>query len=284
MIRRSLLTAVAAALAFAASQTAQALEFLHINFDNDTIGNAPTTGASTPVIPIPGALGGYWSGTVDPFGDSPPTANSGTILVGNAPSMTKAAVWNTNSANNEVGALYMDTGFSQASQLFYLSFDLNVLAAPAAATGQLKFLDNTATQVGILFGINVFNNGGPIRFAAAPTSSTGGVLSVRSADNTNLISFFDYTNGDTHNVRIDADYSSGTLNAYVDNNLELANFAFAAPNLTATTSEIFMFLNGESGYSNSIAIDNISASVPEPASVALLGVGALALIARRRKH
>ncbi len=174
----------------------------------------------------------------------------------------------------------MDTGFSQVSQNVSLAFDLDVLAAPTNATVQPKTLDGTGS-VGILFGINTFGTAQGARFAVAPTSATGGVFAIRSASNTDLQSFFNYTEGGTYHIELDANYSTGLVTTLV-NNVPTGSFQFAAPAAGVTTQEFFMFLNGESGFANSIAIDNVVSSIPEPTTLSLLGLAGLAGLRRRR--
>lgn len=281
----SLLVVVAVVLTCAARASAET-PFLDINFNGDLTGAAPGTGASSNPISIPGAIGGYDSDPLplsDPGYKSPPTASCGTILVNDAGSLTKAAVMTTNPTNGELGALWIDTGFSQTSQNIKLSFDLCVLAAPTTATAQVKTLNGTGSA-GILFGINTFATAQGARFAVAPTSATGGVFSIRSADNSDLQSFFDYVEGSTYHVDLFSDYGTGLVSTYVDGNYTGA-FAFASGGAAGvTTQEFFMHLNGESGFANQVAIDNIVASVPEPSSLALFGIGAVALLRRRSRR
>ena len=75
----------------------------------------------------------------------------------------------------------MDTGFTVPGQQVKLEFDVGVLAAPANATAQPKFLNDTTDQAGILLGMNAYQptNGWAFRFAVAPTSADGGVFAVR---------------------------------------------------------------------------------------------------------
>jgi hypothetical protein len=264
-------------------------QFMNINFDGDTIASQPATN-TTVTYPItqPYAIGGY-----DPDPDpnngayeSPPTPADGTILVGDAPGISKGAILTTDPGNNQIGALWMDTEYNQSSQVMKLSFDLNVLNAPSALTAQTKFLNgNPADPVGILLGVNSFQSGNSgFDFAAAPTSSSGGVFGVRTADNTGLTSFFNYTNGDSYHIELDANYSTGTVDAYVNGTLEESGAPMQSGIVPgANPDETFIFLNGQPGDANSVAIDNIEASVPEPASLGLLAIGGGALLMRRRK-
>jgi hypothetical protein len=121
------------------------------------------------------------------------------------------------------------------------------------------------------------------RFAIAPTSAGGGVFAIRSPDNNDLQSFFTYAEGDTHNVKLVSNYNTGKVSTYVDDIFK-GQFSFWNTGATGvTTQEFFFHLNGELGNANSVAIDNIVAAVPEPTGIALLGLGAGALLLRRRR-
>jgi hypothetical protein len=216
-----------------------------------------------------------------------PSTNPGTVLVDDAAGISKGAILSSDGTNSELGAAWLDlTGFSVAGQQQSMSFSLNVLAAPTDATMQPKILDG-GVFAGITLGMNTYtSNGWAFRFAAVPTSENGGIFGFRSPDNTAITSFFDYDEKTTYQVRIDSDYSTGLLNAYVNGVKELDGFAFwtsGAPNVV--TNEYFFHLNGEPGIDNSVAIDNIRAfATPEPSSYALClaALGAIFLLARKR--
>jgi hypothetical protein len=257
-----------------------------ITFEGDTPGSAPGVNP-TPGNPMtqPSAIGGY-----DPNYASPPTPASGTILVGNPSGASKEAVLTTNSANAELGALWMDVnGFNITGQKLAASFDINVLAAPTNATSQPKILGGGTA--GILLGLNVFTssdqgNDWAFRFAAAPTSANGGVFAFRSPDNLALVPFFSYVEGTQYAISILADYSTGKLNAYVNGTPLLTGYSFWGGGRTnVATNEMFFHLNGEGGFSNSVALDNINAAaVPEPTTLvvwSLVGICISAFAWRR---
>jgi hypothetical protein len=264
---------------------ALAAPFMNIDFEGDAAGSAPSTD-STPDNPMtkPSAIGGYTATT----SDNPPTPANGTITVGSAPGMAQGVIMTTNPSNAVLGALWMDNnGFNVAGQQLRMSFDVNILAAPTDATTQPKALNGGTA--GILLGMNAFTNSGSqqsFRFAAAPTSAAGGVFAFRTADNLELVDFFNYVEGQTYNVAIEADYTTGKVRAFVDGILKISNHTFLTTNVPgAVTGEYFFHLNGEAGYANSVALDNIQSSViPEPASAALVGVATLGLFAARRRR
>lgn len=273
---------VALSLSFS---SASAAPFMNIDFEGDVAGTAPITDV-TPGNPMtqPSAIGGYTSTTAD----NPPTPANGTITVGSAPGMAQGAIMTTNPSNAVLGALWMDNnGFNVAGQQLRMSFDVNILAAPTDATTQPKVLNGGTA--GILLGMNAFTNSGSqqsFRFAAAPTSATGGVFAFRTADNLELVDFFNYVEGQTYNVAIEADYTTGKVRAFVDGILKISNHTFLTTNVPgAVTGEYFFHLNGEAGYANSVALDNIQSSViPEPASAALAGAAACGLFVVRRRR
>jgi hypothetical protein len=255
---------------------ARAAVTIGINFEGDTAGLPPAVNPA-PGNPMtqPSAIGGYTPTTED----SPPIAAEGTILVGSAPGIAKGAIMTTNSTNAELGALWMDVnGFNIVGQKLATSFDINVLAAPTSATSQPKILGGGTA--GILLGLNAYTSSDQgsdwsFRFAAAPTSATGGVFAFRSPDNTTLIPFFDYTEGTKYAVSILADYSTGKLNASVNGVQLLTDYAFwtGGGKTNVATDELFFHLNGEAGFSNSVALDNINAAaVPEPTTLVVWGI------------
>jgi hypothetical protein len=121
------------------------------------------------------------------------------------------------------------------------------------------------------------NSDWAFRFAVAPTSAAGGVFSFRSPDNSAIIPFFNYTEGIQYSVAIVADYSTGTLDAFVNGVQQVDDYAFWLSGKTnVVTNEFFFHLNGEGSpaMSTSVAIDNIAAfsAVPEAGPLALGGM------------
>jgi hypothetical protein len=257
--------------------------FMNIAFDGDPIGQPPATNTTT-TLPItqPYSLGGYGPLTTNPYGDSPPTPSDGTVLVENTGTMT-AAVLTSNSTNDQEGAVYMDTQYSVLSQFVQESFDLEILNQPPAATIQPVTLNGGPDVGGIIFGVNNFQAGNPgFDFDVVPTGASNGVFGIRTADGNGVTSFFNYSDNTVYHIQLDADYSADTVDAYVNGNLEETGDPMRSGVVAnANPDETFIYLNAEPGYANSVAIDNIQASVPEPASISLLGMGALALLKRR---
>jgi hypothetical protein len=282
MNRYSKLSLTTAAAAMFAGAAANASPFVDINFNSDTVGSAPTTVGYQPTLTNLSAIGGYGPLTPDP-GDSPPTADEGTIVVDNAGGMNKGVHMTTNPLDNALGALYLDTDFSYTSQYVHMSFDLNILNAPTASTSQLKLLNGGPATAGILFGMNTFGTDQGTRFAAAPTSVDGGVFAIRSPDNTSLQSFFNYIEGQTYHIDLVSDYDTGMVETYVDG-VDEGSYAFATGAQAAnTTQEFFFHLNGDLGSDSQVALDNITAT-PEPTSLGLIGLVSLGLLRRRRRN
>jgi hypothetical protein len=232
--------------------------------------------------------GGYTATTED----IPPTAANGTIVSTITPTSLSATM-TANPANNVLGALFLDgnpTGGASVSQNFKLSFDIAVNTQPASATLQPKDLDLSlmggpaaAGTAGILFGMNIAATvPGPatpwaFRFAVAPTSAGGGVFAMRSGgpiNNSTLSAFGNYNVGSSYNLVLEADYTTGLLDAYINGSLALSGFQFATGGAGVSTSEVFLHLNGEAGYANSVTINNLTAAVPEPSALTMLSLGA----------
>ncbi len=262
------------------SPAAQAAPFVDINFNSDTVGQAPTTVGYNTTLNDLSAIGGYTATTAD----SPPTAASGTLVVDNAGGMNKGVHLTTNPLNGEQGALWLDTEFSNTTQYVHMSFDLNILSAPTISLSQPKLLDGGPATAGILFGMNTFGTQQGTRFAAAPTSANGGVFAIRSPDNTSLQSFFSYVEGQTYHIDLVSDYDTGMVEAYVDGD-DKGSYAFATGPASANiTQEFFFHLNGDLGSASEIALDNITAAAPEPASIGVIAVAAGGLLLRRRRR
>ena len=273
-VRLLLFAAVSGCCLLASVASAEVI--VNVNFDGDTLGAPPATSVpSGDVVSQPIAIGGFG-------------APAGSVLVGNAPGMSKGAILTTNAPNGAVGAQYLDvTGFSLPGQQLAMSFDINILSAPTNATAQPKILGGGIA--GILLGMNVHtSNSWAFRFAAAPTDANGGVFAFRTEDNSELIPFFNYEEGKTYRIDILANYSTGKLDAFVDGVQLLTGFAFwSSGAANVSTNEFFFHLNGEPGYSNVVAIDNLFATqAPEPASLlvwTLLGVTTVGAARRARR-
>lgn len=103
---------------------------------------------------------------------------------------------------------------------------------------------------------------------------------VFSADQANLA---------VNNISIAVDYTTGSYVVSVldANNVlhvsgPLSNYQGSTPTATSAL-EVVSFETGNSASGSFAVIDNVSLSIPEPASMALAGVGSLALVARRRR-
>ncbi|MGA2440118.1 MAG: PEP-CTERM sorting domain-containing protein [Tepidisphaeraceae bacterium] len=263
-------------------------QFMNINFSGDTNGSAPGTNPAPPPggpITQPIAIGGYANVTGNY--DSPPNAlTDGTVIVNDAGTMSKAMVLSSAVPNDQLGAVWADTGYSVTSDQMTLSFDVDMLQTAPAGTLQTFTLNSpTGPSIGIVLGIAQFTASGSsiFRFGAAPTSTSGGYFGLENPNNTELDSFFTYAVGDTHHIELDANFNTDTVNAYVDGTPEVANYPMRAGFTSNDLTETFMNVNGDANYSNVVALDNIVGTVPEPASFSLLGIGALALLRRRRR-
>jgi hypothetical protein len=267
-----------------------AAPFMNINFDGDTAGSQPTLspqGAPGDPVNQPTALGGY-DNLSDPngFGDSPPKSDEGSVIVNNASTMSKAAVLTTVPGNNNQGAIWMDTDYSDTGNNFHMSFDLAILHTGSASSVQTYKLNGlTGPDQEMIFGLNEFTGLGSsiFGFAAVPTSGGAGLFGLRNINNAEIDTFFNYTLGDTYHIDIDSDFTTGTVDAYVNGTLKLADYPMRAGLTNNNLVETFAFVNGDSVDSNSVALDNITGAVPEPASFSILGFAAGATLLRRRR-
>jgi hypothetical protein len=291
----------------ASAGLARADSFMNVNFDTAAVGDAvPTSSLSTTVQ----AIGGYDSSSGpawDPGYQSPPTASCGTITVADVAGMSKAALLSTTAGNTQMGALWMDTAYSEKAQVLDQTFNVAILQNASSMTVQPKNLIGThlPTTAGIVFGINNFVNGGSahgLMFAAAATSAEGGVFGVRSADNSSLQVFGTYVEGETYQIELISNYTTGTADAYLNGVKVLSDYNFwNAGASDVTTGETFFFVNGDGAgqTSTQVALDNITGSgsdsflgpqtsppVPEPITMAglLLGVGALGRYWSRKRR
>jgi hypothetical protein len=255
--------------------------------------NSNNVSADTP-IGMTWTPGGYTATTEN----VPPTAANGTVISTISPTSLSATL-NSNPTNNVLGALYLDgnpTGGPLFSQNIQLRYDITVNTQPASATLQPKNLDQSlnggpalAGTAGIMLGMNIAATvPGPaspwaFRFAVAPTSLTGGVFAMRSMDNSTLMAFGNYAVGTTYSLELNANYTTGLLDAYINGNLALSGYQFATGGAGVSTSEVFIHLNGESGVGNSVTVENLIVSVPEPSAVALFAL-ALGLAALHKKR
>jgi hypothetical protein len=116
--------------------------------------------------------------------------------------------------------------------------------------------------------------------------STGGTTHQVTTTNTEV-----GTTG-PHSMQIMFDPLNGTLDASVDGNVLLSTpYSYAANSVAVPTIDGFMFGNrtntGQPSSSNPsttfLANVSVTQAVPEPASLGLLGMGAMGLLARRRR-
>ena len=159
------------------------------------------------------------------------------------------------------GALWIDTSMGLSGPTLSLSFDIDVVTTPAAGLPQ----GGVGAPNGQAFAINVFGLDSVriLRFAVSPTSATGGDFGYRlPGDAGDLVSFGSYTDGETHHVDINADFSTSLMNISLDGIQVVTGAALVNPGTGVL--EVFMFQNGVDGQANQVALDNIVVTVPEP--------------------
>ena len=165
-----------------------------------------------------------------------------------------------NSGDGTLGFGNGSTNIVSSTSDVQLAFNDNVSGTPAAANVTVS--QTFATVPGITYTV-AFEMGG-IFFAANYMEITASVFDGAATSGTNL--------GQLVEGRANTDGSG--YNAPV-------SFTFTADTIQSTL--VFVETSGNTNSANP-AIDNVSVNeVPEPSSAALLGLGGLALILRRRK-
>ena len=272
----ALVVAAILAIPFIGTKASASTIVTDYNFDSVALGqNVPTTYPG--VAPLPQqtvyAIGGYPNDGDQLLQGDP--GLTGSVTVQNVGTMSHAALMTTTQAGT--GALWMDTALLAPARIFDLSFDIDVVTAPTSGLAQSA----GGAPNGQAFAINVFGLDSQrlFRFAASPTSATGGNFGLRlPGASGDLLTFGNYTDGDTYHVDMTADFSTDTMNVSLNGVQVVTNADLVNPG--HGVSEIFMFQNGVDGVANSVALDNIQSevSVPDqPATWAILLLGALCL-------
>jgi len=245
-----------------------AIPITNYNFDAQSIGDVAADG----VIP-----GGFPNNLVE----SVSNPRTGTVTVQNVGTMSKAAHMVTTQSGT--GAQYIDTSFNTGgATLASVDFDVNIVDVPTTGLPQATTTyPQGQAWVFQTFGAGPSAQNRVFRFVATPTSGSGGIFAMRNSTDGDLIAIGSYTEGQTYHVQVLADFVLQTVDVSLNNTLVAADLPFVS--LTTSMTEHFIFQNGVAGMTNSVAIDNIVTAVPEPSSLALLGVGAIALLRRRRK-
>jgi len=176
------------------------------------------------------------------------------------------------------------------------NFDWENLAAGAQASVSQTDGALTATATGIGANISVFNMGVNAGFESFETRSLIGALDGNGDRVGIKVSFSSLVTGVTADVGDASADNDGTITlaAYdsSDNFLVSASFVYGTSvgviNLGVFASNIAYVLGttdaGTANGKNSVVWDNFTATpVPEPATMAALGLGAAALLRRRRK-
>jgi hypothetical protein len=264
---------LAGALALAAAIPASAQTITDFNFDSLTIGqNIPVTFPG--VDPFPQhtvyAVGGFPNDGPELLQGDP--GLTGSVTVQNVGTLSKAALMSTTQAGT--GALFIDTQFLAGGPTFDLSFDIDVVDVPTTGLAQA----GVGAPDGQAFAINVFglDSNRLFRFAVSPTSATTGTFGYRlPGPDGDLATFGAYTEGETHHVSFHTDFGASNFDVFLDGSQVVNNAALLSPG--TGVSELFIFQNGVDGVTNSVALDNIHASIgqvtPEPSSIVLLAGG-----------
>ncbi len=210
-----------------------------------------------------------------PTTEGPLTPDMGTAVVnGNSATLT--------SNNAEVGAVTMDTGLSTQANLVSLFFDIKVLSQAAAG------YDQAFGGAQTLGGVRIVQNGiFAESFQLMPTSATTGTFAFRNASNTGVQTIGTYDTNTLYHIQLDADYTAGIANAYINGALAYSGYPLrAGTGPGGTTSEIFVYLNGAAGSDvhNSFQIgDTAAVPIPSTASMGFVAFACLAFAKRYRR-
>jgi hypothetical protein len=106
----------------------------------------------------------------------------------------------------------------------------------------------------------------------ARAAATSEVFGLRNNTNGDLMVGGNYTNGSTYHVRIEADFLTWTIDAFINGTGIANDLPFAHP--TTKFSELVIFYNGMDGVTNTVTFDNTASfDVPTPAPIAPLAAG-----------
>jgi hypothetical protein len=207
------------------------------------------------------------------------------------------SLWGATSGDSSVvgGVARIDDGtdvirtfnnvFASASVAHY-SFDLNVQVSNSSEDYQVYFSpasapfntgQNYTSSLGLLFD----NDGGGT--LGSPPTGTVYVAAYEGTGSFNGVQFTTMTAGVTHNISGDITKGAGTAayTLYIDGVLQRTSSFLLTDARGINAVE---FYQGASGTPNASAtIDNLFVTpVPEPATMAIVGGGLLALVRRRR--
>jgi hypothetical protein len=261
-----------------------ATHVIDIDYDDDTLGQAPVQGPNGPPFPMKHPiLGGFLDlltvGTNVTAPDPGLVSHNISFTTSNVAGMTKANLIHNNApaSTTDTSVAYVDHNFVVDSAPWgWLEFDFAQMSAPGG--------DNAGFRSDFL--VVAYRTGGNVAFAIGTRHGTNQVY-LQYPGGVN-VPVGTYTIGDAQNVKVVIDYAgTGTVDVLLDGVEVATNQAFNNP-MTGPEDQIkeffIQFIAG-SGGSNDVALDNFSYMlIPEPASLGLLaGAGMLAVARRRRR-
>ena len=166
----------------------------------------------------------------------------------------------------------------------YVSFDARRLAGGGQTGGLFVQLFDGSTQVArIIIGSNSGTSRGTIAHYSAGDLPTTASDTAYGVNRTNLAGEDTiWTNGGTEMVTVNlslgiSDFGVSTSGGGAD--IDVTSLGYYSGSHTQFDSIVFTALDDKASW----GLDNIAVAIPEPSSAALLGLGGLALILRRRK-
>lgn len=246
------------------SQVANAIPKWNVNFDGMTVGNPPTT--LTPAI----------SGAVNTMPTAVSSSGTGSILVDE--DFTPGEI--TMPGNS----LVMNTGFTGGYNDVY--FTGNSDDYQIGQNFQLDYDMMITNSKGWCFGTELWRNGtsNPVALFAIYAGDNR-VLMASYEGSTSTSSYFwpdgnwSWSNDVLLHVTLLYDAQNNLFNAKINGN-QVGSIPLAQSEGNQDVRTIHFYESGSSAVNMRVALDNI-VTTPEPATMALLGLGAICL--RRRK-